>query len=330
MFIMETALNHNVIGQDPKILDILHSIDRIAESDCSVLLTGETGVGKEVFAEHIHHKSNRHNNSLVKVGLSTLSPQLIESELFGHEKGSFTGSVDDKKGLFELSDNGTIFLDDIDDFPYELQSKLLRVLENKEIKRIGGRKTIPLNIRLITSSKINLHEMVSQQKFRSDLFFRINVFPIVIPNLRERPDDIPILVEFFLNYYEPNKKIEVSDAAMEALMNYKWPGNVRELKNVIQRIALFVNGKIKLENLPEEITGSPSIENIFKKCSRCFIDKKMNFEQAMSCVESNLLEHALKTAEGNRTVAARMLGLSLSTFRDKLRKYNLDNHNLSF
>jgi len=326
---MDTALNHNVIGQDPKILDILHSIDRIAESNCSILLTGETGVGKEVFAEHIHHKSSRHNNPLVKVGLSTLSPQLIESELFGHEKGAFTGSVDEKKGLFELSDHGTIFLDDIDDFPYELQSKLLRVLENKEIKRIGGRKTIPLNIRLITSSKINLQEMVSEQKFRSDLFFRINVFPIVIPNLRERPDDIPILVDYFLSYYEPNKKIEISDAAMEAIMNYKWPGNVRELKNVIQRIALFVNGKIKLENLPEEIKGSTSVENIFKKCSQCFIDKKMNFEQAMSCVEANLLEHALKTAEGNRTTAARMLGLSLSTFRDKLRKYNLDNHNSS-
>jgi transcriptional regulator with GAF, ATPase, and Fis domain len=323
---MEAFSNHKVITKNSEILNILKSIEKIADSDCSVLLTGETGVGKEVFAEYIHSTSNRKSKPLIKVGLSTLSQQLIESELFGHEKGAFTGSVDEKKGLFELSDNGTIFLDDIDDFPYELQAKLLRVLENKEIKRIGGRRTIPLNIRLITSTKNDLQKLVFEQKFRSDLFFRINVFPIVLPNLRDRPDDIPILVEYFLNFFEPDKKTEVSDSAMEALINYKWPGNVRELKNVIQRIALFTNGKIKLENLPKEITGSSAVENIFKRCSQCFTDKKMNFEQAMSCVESNLLEHALKIAEGNRTVAARMLGLSLSTFRDKLRKYNLDNH----
>jgi len=323
---METALNHNVISRNTKVLEILDDIDRIADSDCSVLLTGETGVGKEVFADHIHRKSNRQSYPMVKVGLSTLSPQLIESELFGHEKGAFTGSLDEKKGLFEISDRGTIFLDDIDDFPYDLQSKLLRVLENREIKRIGGRRTIPLNIRLITSSKINLLELISQQKFRIDLFFRINVFPIIIPPLRDRKEDIPVLIEFFLKYFEPNKEIEITDSAMEALINYKWPGNVRELKNVIQRIALFTNGKIRHENLPGEISGNSGIEDIFKKCSQCFIDKKMNFEQAMSCVESNLLEHALKSAEGNRTLAARMLGLSLSTFRDKLRKYNLDYH----
>ena len=323
-------MNHNFISRNKKVLEILYDIDRIADSNCSVLLTGETGVGKEIFAEHIHRKSSRQSYPMIKVGLSTLSPQLIESELFGHEKGAFTGSLDEKKGLFEISDHGTIFLDDIDDFPYELQSKLLRVLENREIKRIGGRKTIPLNIRLITSSKINLQELISQQKFRNDLFFRINVFPIVIPALRERKDDIPILVEYFLKYFDPDKKTEVTDSAMEALINYKWPGNIRELKNVIQRIILFSNEKITLENLPEEILGTSGIENIFKKCSQCFIDKKMNFEQAMSCVESNLLEHALKSVDGNRTMAARMLGLSLSTFRDKLRKYNLDNHTSSF
>jgi len=323
---MDTAQNHNVISRNDKVLEILYDIDRIADSDCSVLLTGETGVGKEVFADHIHRKSNRQSHPMVKVGLSTLSPQLIESELFGHEKGSFTGSLDEKKGLFELSDHSTIFLDDIDDFPFDLQSKLLRVLENREIKRIGGRRNIPLNIRLITSSKINLLELISQQKFRLDLFFRINVFPIIIPALRERTEDIPLLAEYFLKHFEPNKKIELTDSAIEALISYKWPGNVRELKNVIQRVALFTNGKIKLENLPAEISGNSGVENIFKKCSQCFIDKKMNFEQAMCCVESNLLEHALKTAEGNRTVAARMLGLSLSTFRDKLRKYNLDIH----
>jgi DNA-binding NtrC family response regulator len=321
---MESARNHDLISRDDKILEILKSIDKIADSDCSVLIIGETGAGKEILAEYIHHKSLRRNKPLIKIGLSTLSPQLIESEMFGHEKGSFTGSIDEKKGLFEIADSGTIYLDDIDDFPYELQPKLLRVLESKEIKRIGGRKNIPLDIRLITSTKIDLQKLVAQQKFRSDLFFRINTYPITIPSLRERSHDIPLLVEHFLRYYEPDKNIEVSRSAMDALLNYSWPGNVRELKNVIQRISLFVNGRIALENLPEEISSKSNADNFFKKCSQCFSDKKMGFEEVMSCVESHLLEYALKTTDGNRTQAARMLGLSLSTFRDKLRKYNLD------
>lgn len=315
--------NNIIVGQNKSILEIIEKIDKIANTDCSILLIGETGVGKELFAEYIHKKSSRSHYPLVKVSLSTLPPNLIESELFGYEKGAFTGSLYDKKGLFEIADKGTIYLDDIDDFPLELQPKLLRVIENREIKRIGAQTSIPLDIRLITSSKIDLSKLVAQEKFRMDLFFRINVFPIEIPPLRERADDIPLLINYFLRLYEPNRPIEISEPALEAFKSYSWPGNVRELKNIIQRIVLFTNGKITLENLPNEIKQKQQLDNFFKKCISCFENRRMNFEEVMSCVESHLLQQALILSEGNRTHAARLLGLSLSTFRDKLKKYNL-------
>ncbi|MHB1688864.1 MAG: sigma-54 interaction domain-containing protein [Ignavibacteriaceae bacterium] len=321
---MNASNTLKIVSQNKIILNILSRIETIANSDCAVLLLGETGTGKELFAEYIHHCSNRSQFPFVKVALSSLPPDLLESELFGSEKGAFTGAMNEKKGLFEIADKGTIFLDDIDDFPFNLQSKLLRVLEAKEVKRIGAQSSLSLDIRLITSTKVDLRTMAAQNQFRMDLFFRINVYPIEIPPLRERIDDIPILAEHFLNYFVPNKKIEISEAALEALKNYSWPGNVRELRNIIQSIALFCNGKITPENLPSEFYGSSPLDSLIKKCQSCFNDKNFNFEQVMSCVESHLLEQALTNAEGNRTLAARMLGLSLSTFRDKLKKHNLD------
>jgi Nif-specific regulatory protein len=321
---MHSPNNHNIVSQNQAVTELLSNAEKIAKSDCTVLLVGETGVGKELFAEYIHRYSERNHNPLVKIALSTLPRDLLESELFGYERGSFTGSMHEKKGLFEFADKGTVYLDDIDDFPLNLQPKLLRVLEAKEIKRIGAQQSIPLDIRLIASTKINLKTLVAQEKFRMDLFFRINVFPIEIPPLRERSDDIPLLIKYFLHFYEPNRTIDISEAAMHALTEYYWPGNIRELKNVIQRIALFVDGKITLENLPSEMRGDSELEGLLRKCSACFQNKNMNFEQVMSCVESQLLEHALKSADRNRTLAARMLGLSLSTFRDKLKKHNLD------
>jgi transcriptional regulator with PAS, ATPase and Fis domain len=321
---METLIKHIIITKNEAVLNILSRIQKIASSDCSILLIGETGTGKEVFAEYIHRTSIRNNYPLVKVSLSTLPPNLIESELFGYEKGAFTSSVQEKKGQFEMADKGTIFLDDIDDFPLDLQTKLLRVLESKEIKRIGGQKTIPLDIRLITASKMDLSEMVAQGRFRMDLFYRINVFPICIPPLRQRVDDIPLLLEHFLKYYEPNKKINIADEALEALEDYTWPGNVRELKNVIQRIAMFSNGQITLENLPSEIKGDKPLNMFMKACGHCFKSRNLSFDEVMQCVEAHLLENALKQAQGNYSQAARTLGLSLSTFRDKCKKYGVD------
>jgi transcriptional regulator with PAS, ATPase and Fis domain len=316
--------SHIIITKDNSVLNLLSRIEKVASSDCSILLVGETGVGKEVFAEYIHRISNRSNHPLVKVSLSTLPPNLIESELFGYEKGAFTSSVQEKKGQFEMADKGTIFLDDIDDFPLDLQTKLLRVLESKEIKKIGGQKPIPLDIRLITASKLDLSEMVAQGKFRMDLFYRINVFPITIPPLRQRVDDIPLFIEHFLKIYEPNRTIAVSDEALAALTEYTWPGNVRELKNVIQRIALFSNGRINLENLPTEIKGERPLNMFIQACGHCFKNRNLSFDEVMQCVEAHLLENALKTASGNYSRAARALGMSLSTFRDKCKKAGVD------
>lgn len=316
--------SHIIITKDSSVLNILSRIEKVASSDCSILLIGETGVGKEVFAEYIHRTGNRSNHPLVKVSLSTLPPSLIESELFGYEKGAFTSSFNEKKGQFEMADKGTIFLDDIDDFPIDLQTKLLRAIESKEIKRIGGQKPIPLDIRLITASKLDLNEMVAQGKFRMDLFYRINVFPITIPPLRQRVGDIPLFIEHFLKIYEPNRTIAVSDEALAALSEYTWPGNVRELKNVIQRIALFSNGRINLENLPTEIKGERPLNMFIKACGHCFKNRNLSFDEVMQCVEAHLLENALQTANGNYSRAARTLGMSLSTFRDKCKRHGIE------
>jgi two-component system, NtrC family, response regulator AtoC len=302
---------------------ILSRIDTIAASDSSVLLIGETGVGKELFAEYIHRTSPRSTRPFVKVGLSALPPELLESELFGHERGAYTSASSEKKGLFELAATGSIFLDDIDDFPLVLQGKLLRVLESREIMRVGGTAPIPIDVRLITATKVDLKEMVNRNVFRSDLYYRINVVPIVIPPLRERREDIPHLVKHFLDRYAADKPIVVTSEAEQALTEYAWPGNIRELRNVVQRMVLFANGSIALENLPPEIREESPVGLIARACQRCFTEEGMSFDEVVACLETNLLRQALQQAEGNRSHAARALGMSLSTLRDKLKKYGL-------
>ena len=229
---------------------ILARINTIAASDSSVLLIGETGVGKELFADHIHRSSPRRDKPFVKIDLSAMPHDLLESELFGHEKGAFTNATSEKKGLFELAHTGTLFLDDIDNVPQAIQTKLLRVLESREVMRVGGTATTPIDVRLITASKVNLKELVSRNLFRADLFYRINVFPVEIPALRDRREDIPILAEHFLDRFAPGKKLAVSPEAQRAFVNYNWPGNVRELRNITQRIALFAEAEIRLKDLP--------------------------------------------------------------------------------
>ena len=217
-----------LITKNETMREILSSVDKIVDSDSSVLLIGETGVGKEIFAEYIHRTSNRAENPFVKIGLSALPVDLLESELFGYEKGAFTSAATEKKGLFEIADSGSIFLDDIDDVPLQIQTKLLRVLESRELMRIGGTTPIPIDVRLITASKVDLKELVNRGIFRSDLFYRINVVPVNVPPLRERRDDIPALVEYFLKHFQPEKNLGISPEALKILINYSWPGNVRE------------------------------------------------------------------------------------------------------
>jgi transcriptional regulator with PAS, ATPase and Fis domain len=310
-----------LITQNEVMRGILSRIDRIVDSESSILLIGETGVGKEIFAEYIHRTSARSQKPFVKIALSALPADLLESELFGHEKGSYTSANAEKKGLLEIADSGSIFLDDIDDVPLQIQTKLLRVLESRELMRIGGTKPIPIDVRLITASKVDLKELVNRGIFRADLFYRINVMPIIIPPLRERRDDIPPLVEYFLNHYKPEKALTTSPSALRALVNYSWPGNVRELKNVIQRVALFAEDEIQVIDLPQEFQTENPLDFLLKACNKCYVDGDMSFEQIVGCLEHNLLKEALRKSLGNQSQAAKSLGLSLSTFRDKLKKH---------
>lgn len=323
---MNSAKPLILLTQNQRMKEILNKLDQVIDSDSSILLIGETGVGKELFAEYIHRRSKRALNPFVKVGLSAIPADLLESELFGHEKGAFTSASSERKGLFEIANTGSIFLDDIDDFPLALQSKLLRVLESKEVMRIGSSSPISIDVRLITASKVDLKELVDAGRFRLDLYYRINVIPIHIPPLRERPEDIPLLIQHYLKHYAPNKEIKISDEALKLLVNYKWPGNVRELKNLAQRLSIFVNDVIEPKDLPIEINIDNPIELIVKACKNCFIGDGMSFNQVVSCLEINLIREALKNSNGNQSQAAKLLGLSLSTFRDKMKKYNIDIH----
>ncbi len=303
---------------------VLARVDTIANSDTSVLLVGETGVGKELFADYIHRVSPRAQGPLVKIALSAMPHDLLESELFGHQRGAFTNAVADKAGLFELADTGTLFLDDIDDVPPAVQVKLLRVLESHQVMRVGGGAPVPVDVRLITASKVDLKELVQRNLFRSDLFYRINVCPVQIPPLRARPEDVPLLASHFLRRFAPDKPLRLTQAAERALSAYDWPGNVRELRNVVQRIALFADGEIGVTDLPPEVGDGHALHLLVKACSRCMVDESLTYAEVVNCLETNLLRQALADAGGNRSRAAKALGLSLSTLRDKLKKYGLD------
>ena len=303
---------------------ILDRLSTVAGSESPVLLLGETGVGKELFADTIHRLSPRRSGPLVKVSLSAMPHELLESELFGHERGAFTHAVQAKKGLFEIARGGTVFLDDVDDIPSSMQPKLLRVLESRELMHVGGTETIPVDVRIVSASKVDLRELVDRGLFRADLFYRLNVVPVAIPPLRRRPEDVTLLASHFLRRFLSGEERTISPEAARALERYPWPGNVRELRNVIQRISLFAGSEIGVGDLPPEIVDGHPVEALVKACARCLADRSLSFTQAVECLETSLLRHALTEAVGNRSQAARSLGLSLSTLRDKLRRYGLD------
>jgi len=250
------------IGQSPEIQKIFRLISQVAPSDATVLILGETGTGKELVARAIHEASPRRGKLMIKVNCAALPANLIESELFGHEKGSFTGASDRRIGKFELANNSTLFLDEIGELPPELQVKLLRALQEKEIERVGGGKTIRVNVRIIAATNRNLEKEVSQNRFRSDLYYRLNVFPITLPPLRKRKEDIPPLTSYFIDRFARNsgKKISgISQKAMTKLISYAWPGNIRELEHLIERAVLLTNKSIiKMIQLPEQIGAENS------------------------------------------------------------------------
>ena len=297
-----------VIAKSEAMQKIIDMVSRVANSKANILLTGESGVGKDVMANYIHKRSNRAGNSFIVINCGAIPENLIESELFGHEKGSYTGADRMGKGKFELADKGTIFLDEIGELPLHAQVKFLRVLQEKQIYRIGSEKSISVDVRIIAATNKNLSEEVEKGNFREDLYYRLNVVNLEIPPLRDRKDDIPVLAEYFLMEFSKDydKKIKYFEVeALNYLMDYEWKGNVRELKNVIERSVLVANDEEELllkNHLPKEITGLDLNDDI-----------NDNKEKTLADYEKMIIENTLKRYEGNKTKTAEVLGIKRQT-----------------
>jgi DNA-binding NtrC family response regulator len=316
----------NIIGSSPSTLELFDAIKRVAPTTTTILINGETGTGKELVAEAIHRNSPRKNNPLIKINCAAIAETLMESELFGYEKGAFTGAAVTKPGKFELAHKGTLFLDEVVEIPRDMQVKLLRVLQEQEFERVGGLKTIKVDVRFIAATNRNLMQSVQDGSFREDLFYRLNVFPINVPPLRERKDDILPLVEFFVAKF--NKKLAltiggVDDAVKDMLLRYRWPGNIRELENLIERMMLMAKTPMITGcEVPPEFKA-----NLEKEVEALTDEDKKPFKDFMRThmenVERQMIIKCLDELEGNVTKAAKQLGLSRKGLQLKMIKYNL-------
>jgi two-component system response regulator AtoC len=299
----------------------------IADSDSSVLVSGETGTGKELIANLIHQSSSRRHKAFVPVSCAILSETLIESELFGHERGAFTGAIKDRQGRFELAQGGTIFLDDIDDVPLTMQVKLLRVLQNRIVERLGGTRQIPVDVRVITGSKRDLRTLTAEGKFREDLFYRLNVIPVNLPPLRDRREDIPILMDHFVTRYFRQRGEEprgISTAVLQAFMRYPWPGNVRELENACERIAQTCTcDTVRLGCIPVSVLFHKYAEDDQPILETHANPSAVSLDDRLKEVESNLISWALKVSGGNKSKAAELLNIKRSTLGDRIKKLEL-------
>src|SRR5436309_5481139 len=309
----------NIIGRSPAMQEIFSTIERVGPTRATVLLAGESGVGKDLIARAIHFHSPRKDRPLVKINCTAIPENLMESELFGYEKGAFTGAQTTKPGKFEQADTGTVFLDEIGDVPAPIQVKLLRILQEREFERLGSNTTRHIDVRLVAATNQDLRAALEQGTFREDLYYRLNVVPINIPPLRERKQDIPFLANHFVHKLAPDtgSRVEsITDAAMEKLMGYHWPGNVRELENVIERSLVMASGTqldaadIKLENAPRP---RPQSEGHF-------LPEGLTLDQ----YEQDIIREALKRADGNKSQAARMLGLTRNALRYRLTQMGLE------
>ena len=313
----------NLIGDTPSMNEVFVTIRKVAESKFStVLLQGESGTGKDVVARTIHSLSDRSDRLFLDINCSVFPETLLESELFGHEKGAFTGARGLKKGLFEFADGGTIYLDEIGDMPLSLQGKLLKAIETKRFRRVGGTVEISVDVRIIAATNKVLKDEVEAGRFRTDLFYRLQVIPIHMPALREHPEDIPKLAQFFIDKFNEDFKKSVrgvSEEALEILKRHSWPGNVRELKNIIERILILeTSDHIEAGNLPPEITHSgESRERI------AVVEEFPATGLSLEEVEKDLIRKAIIKAEGNQTKAAELLGLSRDTLRYRMQKFGL-------
>jgi DNA-binding NtrC family response regulator len=302
----------NLVGQSPSMLKLFEAIVDVAKSDATVLVTGETGTGKELVARAIHTQSPRCYAPFIALNCGAFTDQLLESELFGHEKGAFTDAKNTKKGRLEMANAGTLFLDEVGDISMKMQIDLLRVLETREFSRVGGTATLYSDFRIIAATHQDLQEAIHKKTFRLDLFYRLNVVHLQVPPLRERPDDIPMLAQYFLRHYavETNKKIDsIHLEAMEVMRRYPWPGNVRELENAIERAVVVGKGRqIKLSDLPFAIAKGDVAEM-----------EKLSLEE----MERQHIARVLAIEDGNRSNAAKILRINRSTLYDKIKKYDL-------
>jgi len=315
----------NIIGKSKPMQEIYETIKKVAPSNASVLIEGESGTGKELVAKSIHYNSLRKGNPMVAVNCAAFAETLLENELFGHEKGAFTGANTMKKGRFEISDKGTLFLDEIGELPISLQVKLLRVLQEKAIERVGGTDSIPVDFRLISATNKNLEDEVKKGKFREDLFYRLNVVKVKLPPLKDRSDDIPLLIRHFIDKYTHGsqsigKVSGISPEAVRILCDYRWKGNVRELENVIERSVIFCNGDtITPADLPAQLRQNPpSILDLEG------IPEGVGLAETLAVVEKRMIQKAMKLSDNIQTKAADLLGIGKSGLNQKLKKFNLD------
>lgn len=314
----------NIIGDSEKTRQIFETIEKVADTDSTILILGESGTGKELIAKAIHYNSYRREGPFVPVNCAAIPTELLESELFGHEKGAFTNAIRTRIGRFELANGGTAFLDEIGDMPPNLQSKLLRFLQERQFERVGGVKTVKVDIRIIAATHQDLKMAVQQKKFRQDLYYRLNVIPIYVPPLRERKEDIPLLVNHFLEQFNRTKKRNIkgiAPEAMERLMQYHWPGNVRELENIIERMVILTNHEmIQLDDLPEKFHSLPPYEAIR---GVEIPEGGISLDTAVSDYERRLILEALNKTGWVKNKAAQLLNLNRTTLIEKIKRQNL-------
>lgn len=309
----------NIIGISFGIQKVFELIEKVADTGATILITGESGVGKELVARAIHYNSSKKDNPLVVVNCGAIPETLLESELFGFEKGAFTGALNTRLGRFELADGGSIFLDEIGDMSFNLQVKLLRVLQERTFERIGGSKTINVNLRIIAATNRNLEELVKEGKFREDLYYRLSVVPIHIPPLRERRQDIPLLLNYFLEKSNVINGADIggcSEEAMDILMNYEYPGNIRELQNIIERVVVIKKkGCIDIEDLPEKLWSVKG--EVFE------VDMHKGYDTLVSEFEKTIIAKALQETSGVKSKAAQMLNINRTTLIEKIKRLKM-------
>jgi DNA-binding NtrC family response regulator len=307
-----------IIGNSNAIKKVFSLVEQVADKESTILIQGESGTGKELIARAIHKKSNRADHPFIRVNCGVLNDNLLESELFGHEKGAFTGAVKQKKGRFELADRGTLFLDEIGDVSTVMQVKLLRVLQEYEFERVGGEVTLKTDVRIIAASNKDLQKLVNEGKFREDLYYRLSVIPLSLPSLRERREDIPLLVNYFLQKLvakNRSEQKEISNEGMKLLVEYHWPGNIRELQNLVERLYVISPGnEIDSLLIAGHLNSSIDVSNNFAN---------LPLEEAVKAFEKNLIVQAMKKSNGVKNRAAKLLGISTSVLYYKLEKYGL-------